>query len=403
MPLRSIKILFLVLLLVFSGGLAAEVSAKKIRRTMLFIRPMLMGGAQVALGDETSTLFYNPAGFAGLGDGTVEPLTTHMMMDERLKKLLIDKTAVQDEFKSLTLANLQSLFDTTVYSEVTLRVPVLTSPEKGIVYGMGASALVDVEIYKAYELLGIPIPGLHIEFYVDQTVLFSFSKQYGNGISMGITPKYIRRMGLDKDIDALTLFDISDPGSFLDLENDPDYQAVGQGKIYNSYGFDLGFIYQFPNATLWRPRVGYAVVNVGGYKTGIGLTGITFGDKRSDGTYQAGELPALHTVGFAISPVYHNVRYSLAIDFVDVTRQVLPGDAWPLRSRIGLEIGVDPRKDGTSLFSLLAGYNARHFSVGFLTRVGILEIGMGRYEVERGDYPGDKPDLRRAILVGFRF
>jgi len=41
--------------------------------------------------------------------------------------------------------------------------------------------------------------------------------------------------------------------------------------------------------------------------------------------------------------------------------------------------------------------------VGFITRTTVFEIGMGRYKVERGDFPGDHPDDRRIFIFGLHF
>jgi hypothetical protein len=117
---------------------------------------------------------------------------------------------------------------------------------------------------------------------------------------------------------------------------------------------------------------------------------------------QAGLLPQINTLGFAVSPTYNGIRYTLAVDIVDVTATVLPGDDLLLRSRLGLEIGIGVRKDGTALLSLLGGFNAAQSSLGILTRVWIFEVGLGTYTVERGEKAGANPDNRNVLVFGFR-
>lgn len=83
-----------------------------------------------------------------------------------------------------------------------------------------------------------------------------------------------------------------------------------------------------------------------------------------------------------MSPEYIGIRYTLAVDIVDVTNTVLPGDDLALRTHVGMEIGIGIHSDGTALFSILGGYNANHPSIGVLARDWIFEVGFGRYTVE---------------------
>ena len=134
------------------------------------------------------------------------------------------------------------------------------------------------------------------------------------------------------------------------------------------------------------------------------IKGIEFGPRPSPfDPPQAGELPQINTFGFAVSPVFTGIRYTIALDVVDFTRTVLPGKDWKKRSRLGVEMGIGPRRDGTALLAILAGLNASHFSFGGLSRVWIYEIGFGSYTVELGNEAGDKPSDRFAFIFGFRF
>jgi hypothetical protein len=104
-----------------------------------------------------------------------------------------------------------------------------------------------------------------------------------------------------------------------------------------------------------------------------------------------------------VSPTYNEIRYTFALDLVDLAKTALDGDSLDNRTRVGFEIGVGPHDDGTALFSLLFGWNATHFGVGILSRVTVFEIGFGRYTVEKGPHPGADPEDRRVLLIAFRF
>ena len=167
---------------------------------------------------------------------------------------------------------------------------------------------------------------------------------------------------------------------------------------------DIGFLYQFQFWKGWFPRGGLSFLNIGGVDDNNKIKGIEFGPRPSPfDPPQAGELPQINTFGFAVSPLFTGIRYTIALDVVDFTRTVLPGKDWKKRSRFGVEIGIGPRKDGTALLAILAGLNATHTSFGVLGRVWIYEIGFGSYTVELGNKAGDKPSDRFVFIFGFRF
>ena len=281
-----------------------------------------------------------------------------------------------------------------------MHLPFLYLPGGGTAYGIGLESLGAVEVVK--DNLGLP--ALQLEAFVDQTILWSW---FGgsNGFSVGGTFKLINRAGINKVIDAATLYAA---GTTADLNNDPDYQALREGKTRVRAGLDLGFLYQFPGADLWQPRIALAIQNFGGKETGRtfhhGYKGIEFGNKPDADTPSLyGDLPLNVTVGFALSPTFAGIRYTFAVDMVDIAKTAIPGDRRNNRTRIGFEMGIGPHPDGTALFSVLMGWNATHFSVGVLSRVWIFEIGFGRYTVEKGTSPGENPEERRVLLFSMRF
>ncbi len=145
------------------------------------------------------------------------------------------------------------------------------------------------------------------------------------------------------------------------------------------------------------------MLNIGDTDPDKNLLGMEFGPRPNPHEPpQAGELPQINTIGFAVSPLLAGIRYTIAADYVDFTRTVLTGKDHKKRSRLGFEMGIGPRKDGTALFSLLAGFNSTHFSYGIMTRVWIFEVGFGSYSVEIGNKAGDNPDKRFMFIFGVR-
>ncbi len=387
---------FLLLAVLLLSSPAHPAAARELRRQMPFLRPLLMGDAYVAVGDESTALFYNPAGLARLKEGTIEISPFHFGADKELAGVLLDSKAVQAKYNNLTLASLQNLVGTSLYFDVSLRLPFITATNQGAAYGIGAESMGAAEVV----LDSLGLPAIQLELFVDETALWSLYGQFGN-LSLGVTGKVINRVGIDKTIGVATLFA---NGGVLDLKNDPDWVALTQGKAKTRTGLDLGMIYQFPGAENWQPRFGISVLNLGQYDSKRGFVGIEFGavpDPDTPPLY--GRLPLITSIGFAVSPTFAFVRYTLALDVVDVGRTAIPGKSLSNRTRVGFEAGVGPHDDGTALFSLLCGWNATHFSVGILSRVTIFEIGFGRYTVEKGDKPNADPEERRVLLIAFRF
>ncbi len=376
--------------------LALPAEGGELRRSMSFMRPLLMGDAYVALGDEPSTLFYNPAALATMPGGAVEAFSPQLIVDDILFNAIVDPSKLEDEYGDLSEDDFDDLIGTTLFTDLNFRMPFVTSPEAGTAWGVGLETLAFLEI------LGSPLgPSLRLEYFTDLVLFRSYATKITERLAVGNTPKIVGRLGLNK---VFTTGELFVSGESLNLDNDPAFQDLQDGTTFWAPGVDLGLLYEFPFAESWHPRMGISALNLGGWNDGDGSRGMEFG-KRPNATAppQAGELPQINTLGFAVSPTFYGVRYSLAVDFVDLDRRVLPGDDLYLRTRLGLEIGIAIREDGVPLLSLLFGSNATHGSFGVMSRVWIFEIGFGAYRVELGEKPGDNPDVRYGAVFGFRF
>ena len=362
---------------------------------MSFIRPWLMGDAYVAVGDESSTLFYNPAGLAGLKENSAEVFNPQISGDRRVKAAILEPEALEGEFEGVDQEGFEDRLGETLYFSFNMRLPSIVHAKSGWAYGFG------VEFLGFLEVLENPVlPGLRLEFFFDKVLFVTKSFQVTENFQFGFTTKVINRIGVDR---TFTFGELFASGSTVDIENDQAFSDAKDGKSFTAAGLDLGFLYHLPIWEGWDPRMGLSFLNIGGTQSQNLVRGIEFGDRPSPfEAPQAGELPQINTAGFAVSPIAAGIRYTITLDIVDFTQTVLPGDDRTLRTRLGFEMGIGPRKDGTALFSLLAGLNAGHFSAGLLSRVWIFEVGFGSYTVELGDDAGDKPDRRFVFLFGVR-
>ena len=382
-------------LLVLSLSIGGNGWGRELRRSMSFMRPWLMGGAQVAVADESSMLFYNPAGLAGLREASAELFNIQINGDERVKAALLDPDSVEADFQGVNQANFQSRLGETFFANLNMRLPSIVMPASGWAYGFG------VELLTFLEILGNPVlPSLRVELFFDRIFFISKSFKVTDNFLVGFTPKLINRIGIDK---TLTFAELFATGPTVDLDNDPAFRDLKNGRNFTALGVDLGMLYHLPFGEGWDPRIGMSFLNIGGFDSDTLVRGMEFGPRSNDfDPPQAGQLPQINTIGVAVSPVAANIRYTIALDIVDFTQTELPGEGYKKRTRLGLELGIGPRPDGTALFSVLAGLNANHASVGILARIWIFEVGFGRYTVELGRKSGDQPDKRFLFLFGIR-
>jgi len=375
---------------------AGPAPGRELRRSGLFLRPLLMGDANVAVADEASGLYYNPAALANLVDGSVEAFSPQIFLDETVRLAILDPDSLQDRYQDLDEQAFRDLLGETVYAQFNIRMPVVAVPQKNFAIGLVAEALAYAEV-----LQNPVLPGLRLEVALDEILFATFAFNLSDHVALGFTPKVVNRVGIDKFFSFGELFV---GGDTLDLEDRPEFKQFADGTQYAVPGLDLGLLFRFPFWPGWHPRLGVSMLNIGGYDADEGLLGMEFGERPSPFEPPvAGELRQLNSVGVAVSPMWHGIRYTLALDVVDVTRSALPGPDWARRTKLGLEVGVFPHEDGTALFSLLFGLNATHRSMGFLSRVWIFELGAGVYRVELGENAGDRPDDRSVFIFGFRF
>lgn len=369
---------------------------EELRRSMPYVRPLLMGNAHVAVADEASSLLYNPAGLARLAESSYQILTVQLNADEDMSALLLNGEELEYDYSDLTALELLALVGTSLHAEAIVQVPIVVKSGSGV-FGLAVDALVDYEVVALDGTVA-----LEVESFVDYQVISGLFGNLGKYFSWGANLRLISRNGVHKVIDALTLY--AGGGATADLENDEDYLEFVNGRIHNRAAIDLGIIFRIPGSTNWQPRFGLSAINLGGYRSGTGFIGVEFGERpTADDPPVAGELPLNYAIGFAVSPTYGIVRYTFALDMVDLTRTAIGGDSWNNRTRVGFEAAVAPNPDGTALFSLLFGWNATHFGAGVLSRIYFMEIGFGNYIVERGTSIGENPDSRSVLIVGFRF
>ena len=101
---------------------------------MSFIRPWLMGDAYVAVGDESSTLFYNPAGLAGLKENSAEVFNPQISGDRRVKAAILEPEALEGEFEGVDQEGFEDRLGETLYFSFNMRLPSIVHAKSGWAY-----------------------------------------------------------------------------------------------------------------------------------------------------------------------------------------------------------------------------------------------------------------------------
>jgi hypothetical protein len=380
---------------------SAPAQGKELRRSMGTLRPLLMGDAYVAVADEASVFFYNPAGLAWMTETSVEAFSPQFTFNDPVKIALVDPDKFSEELDEINedLENEQygTLLGREFYTDITIRSPIVVFPDKGLALGLGEEALANLQI-----LDNRVAPLVRVELFVDVVLAVGGFGRIGDTFSWGFTLKGINRRGVDK---TYTPADFSAAAeSENGFEDRQEWKDASGGVSFTRPALDLGAVWRLPFGEEWTPRVGISALNISGYDSDIGLTGPEFGPREVDTEPpQAGELPQINTIGFAMSPWWQGIRFTFSLDVVDYTRTALPGSDYVKRLRLGTEVGLYPHKDGTARLALLFGLNNGHFSYGALSRVWVFEVGFGVYTVELGDESGDNPDERTTFQLGVRF
>lgn len=345
-----------------------EVFAEEIPLFYKGIRPLGMGGAFTAVADDENAMFYNPAGMNNIeGFGGLELLNPMVEVGNNtvdfyrdLKEVLDADTSNEQTRRSTDLLNKW------LGKQFHLRTglfPNLTLHNFGI--GLLAQGTFDGEVHNLFGPNALELRGVY-----DGALLLSFG--YGfkivndNALQIGVTGKYVYRGILDELYAANDLVNIDS----IDFDRDL--------KKGSGYGFDLGVIYSLP--VFLSPSIGFNLQNV---------TEVNLGD--------AGTLPQQLNVGVALKPNVGFGKLVLALDVVDISRQIGTDDDLYKRVLAGAEYSFP------MLLALRAGFHQGYVSGGFTVDLWFLKLVYAYYIEEVGAYAGQIPDRRHAAQASLGF
>ncbi len=353
-------------------------------------RALGMGGAYIAVGGTSSSVFYNPAGLSNINkkagwevnllklsigwgknsinfyndimdaidaqDGDyVQPPDGDDADDQAVAINRVIK-AYQGENLHLNVNNYSSVskkFDKFAFTlGLLIDFTNNTIPHQGF----GITGVIEEHISLTYG----PILGFSYDF-----------TKYN--LALGASIKYMHREAVDHYFTTREIIEHED--------NLDTYITETLKKTGSDFSGDLGILYKVDNLPYTDISFGVSALNIGD---------LDFGE--------AGKIPATINAGIAFKPHIPIFDWTFALDIVDITKNFEQDEDWIKRIRAGMEVGLLDRWWGG--LKLRAGIYQSYLTAGAELRLFLLTAMFTTYEEEVGAYGGQKGDRRYlATLV----
>jgi hypothetical protein len=350
---------------------------------------MGMGGANVAVGSYSTSIFSNPAGLATLKkeDGyIVELLGLKVEATKDIKSFADDLDNAGDDTAKITQV-VQDYAGNHFHASVDNYSSVSKNSD---LFAWSVGLLVSADVN-------------YVAHPNDTSLMETSSRGYG-GILVGVAKPFNTEYGrFDIGIGAKFITQQSYEGTITaaELAGDYDLTDIVEEKTSSGIGVDLGLTYHPFMKSAWHPAVGVSLLNIGSMDM--------------DDNY--GGQPMTLNFGASISPeVSFLNKLVIAVDYVDALnantiRIYEPNfvDDTPLyidyedsdvmkRIRLGVGIGlVDSTYFGTTLnFGMYEGT----YTAGLDMTVSILKLNFTTYEEQFGTGRVAYPDRRYVAQLG---
>ena len=365
-------------------------------------RIMGMGGANVAVGSYSTSVFTNPAGLTNIKKEhgfVVDLFNLGLTGSAEFEDFVTDLQDTDDEEddgkKTEAMADVL-----TKYSGEHFHIGVdnyisISKNSDMFAWSIGLLSAVDVNIMA------------HGNGSTNGELLETTTRAYSGAI-IGIAKPYDTKIGrLDVGMGFKYISQQSYEGTLgiseLVTDDDEDIQDKFQEryeKKSSGFGVDIGATYKPYNDGFWHPAVAFSILNIGS----LGM----------DENY--GRQPMTLNIGASISPdVSYISKFVLAVDYVDVlganelriynydeNDNVVSSDyassSFMKNLRLGTSIGL---LDTTFLSTTLnAGLYQGAYTAGVNIELMIIKLNIATYEEEVGDETTSIKDRRYIAQIG---
>jgi hypothetical protein len=346
---------------------------------------MGMGGAYIAVGGRTDSLFYNPAGLINIPrDKGWEVNLVNVSVDysKNVKNFLNDMKDALDAPDtngdgSASDEQTRAVNDVLAnYRGENLHLQVADFTSIGNRYdrwAFGIGGIGSVRI-NAIPHEGLGSAGL---LAVDADAIYGgiggFSVGLTQNLFAGVSTKYLHRESLNHIFTSREL---------VEHQNDlGDYIKNDLRQNGDALGFDAGLLWKISKNSKLKPSLGVSVMNIGD---------LDFG--------RAGKIPQTVNVGFAINPTITTFRsLTVAVDYIDVLNNFKQDKDMAKRLRCGAELQLFDI--WSSEMTLRAGMYEGAPTLGADLRLLIFMFSYSLYTEELGAYPGQDKNKRQLFTV----
>jgi hypothetical protein len=357
-------------------------------------RIMGMGGANIAVGAYSTSIFSNPAGLSNISkdDGfVVEILNFGLSSSEKTQDFVNDLDGAEDDIDeiskvidkysgdvfSIGVNNYSSVSKNSDF--LTWSVGILASSDvSAVVHGNGSTNGAPVEVAgRAYG--GLILGGAK-----------TFKVPTGT-IDIGVGMKYIIQKSYEG---PLYISDIQDDDSLEKLQEKYEKDSSG-------FGVDLGVLYKPFSDNYWHPAFGLSILNIGN----MGM----------DDNY--GQQPLSVNIGASVTPeVDYLDKLVIAIDYIDIFNQnemriytfnetsdsASYEDYKDIDFMKRLRLGIGAKLINSHYFStqLNAGIYQSAYTLGLDMEIAIVKLNIATYQEQIGTADVDIPDRRYMAQIG---
>lgn len=353
----------LAFLMVFCAGMSQSY-AGEFPSLYRGIRPLGMGNAFITVADDENTLFYNPAGLNDVqGFGGIEVLNPLIEFSQ------VGLDAYGD-FKDIDSDNVTEVTDL-LGNYIGERFSLRTSLYPNIIFhNFGIGALGQVSF--SGEVRNRVNPQVIIDGTADVGGVVGIA--YGfreKKVQVGVGLKFVQRQSFQKTYYATDI-------AAEDFDPSNDFSEEKETKT--GFSGDVG-VKVNPEWPL-RPSIGLVLQNIGG---------LNLDEDDAD------EIPQQLNAGISIHPDLWIFKNTLALDVVDLTKNVEGEDDFYKRVHMGAEIKLP------YVLSLRVGANQGYPSFGATIDLWIIRLAYAYYKEEVGTVAGQKDDARHVgqIAIGF--
>jgi hypothetical protein len=323
-------------------------------------RAIAMGNAFVSVADDEETLFYNPAGLAGIESSTLQYLNT----DLEISGDIVDATqSSYDQFKNLSGDSLNILMGKNVYFHGNYVPSYVTK-------NFGLAVLFDQQLSMISQNKALPQVEMGYQTTNGIQLGYGFGLDRGkksrSDLRFGIGFKYLFRRG---GYYTLTQKQIAN------LNQNELRQIVG--AFGSGVGFDLGTQYIYHVSSRLKLQAGAAWTEIGG---------VNFGNDTAE------PLPGNLSAGLSVRYEFAHIAATLAYDMRHINETV---DS-RLRNHFGAELSIP-------LFRVYAGLNQIYPTFGFGFDLGIVQLLAVTYAEEMSSMAKINPERRYLLHIGMGF